>query len=72
MDASKTGAEIAPSLYGIFYEEINHALWDAALVARVHGDGLRALSYTVNDDWAAQRLIALGTDPDMARSAAEQ
>ena len=40
----------------------NHALWDAALVARVHGDGLRALSYTVNDDWAAQRLIALGTD----------
>src|SRR3989344_3921421 len=37
-------------------------LWDAALVARVHGDGLRALSYTVNDDWAAQRLIALGTD----------
>lgn len=25
VDASKTGAEIAPSLYGIFYEEINHA-----------------------------------------------
>jgi hypothetical protein len=23
---------------------------------------MRALSYTVNDDWAAQRLIALGTD----------
>lgn len=41
---------------------LNHALWDAALVGRVHGAGLRALSYTVNDDWAAQRLIALGTD----------
>ena len=37
-------------------------LWDAALVARVHGMGLRALSYTVNDEWAAERLIALGTD----------
>ena len=40
----------------------NHALWDAALVAQVQGDGLRALSYTVNDEWAAQRLIDLGTD----------
>lgn len=40
----------------------NHALWDAATVARVHGAGLRTLSYTVNDDWAAERLIALGTD----------
>lgn len=40
----------------------NHALWDAALVATVHDHGLRALSYTVNDDWAAQRLMALGTD----------
>ena len=41
---------------------LNHALWDAALVARVHGAGLRALSYTVNDEWAAERLIALNTD----------
>jgi glycerophosphoryl diester phosphodiesterase len=40
----------------------NHALWDRALVAQVQGLGLRTLSYTVNDDWAAQRLIALGTD----------
>ncbi|MGJ7529543.1 glycerophosphodiester phosphodiesterase [Variovorax sp. GB1P17] len=40
----------------------NHALWDAAVVAKVHGAGMRALSYTVNDDWAAQRLIDLGTD----------
>ena len=40
----------------------NHALWGAAVVAQVHGAGLRALSYTVNDDWAAQRLIDLGTD----------
>ena len=40
----------------------NHALWDAAVVAQVHGAGMRALSYTVNDEWAAQRLIGLGTD----------
>ena len=40
----------------------NYALWDAATVARVHAAGMRALSYTVNDDWAAQHLIALGTD----------
>ena len=40
----------------------NHALWDAELVERVHGWGMRCLSYTPNDDWAAERLIALGTD----------
>lgn len=39
----------------------HHALWDAATVARVQDAGMRCLSYTVNDDWAAQRLIALGT-----------
>ena len=41
---------------------LNHALWDAALVAKVHGAGLYCSSYTVNDEWAAQRLIGLGTD----------
>ena len=40
----------------------NYALWDAAMVARVHGAGMRCLSYTVNDEWAAQHLLALGTD----------
>jgi glycerophosphoryl diester phosphodiesterase len=40
----------------------NHKLWDADTVAQVHGAGMRALSYTVNDEQAAQRLIALGTD----------
>jgi len=41
---------------------LNHALWDEALVPKVHGAGLRCSSYTVNDQWAAQRLIDLGTD----------
>ncbi len=39
-----------------------HGLWDAATVAAAHAAGLRCLSYTVNDEWAAQRLLQLGTD----------
>ena len=40
----------------------NYALWDATTVAQAKRAGYRCLSYTVNDEWAAQRLIALGTD----------
>lgn len=40
----------------------NHALWDSSTVTQAKSAGFRTLSYTVNDDWAAQRLIALGTD----------
>ena len=40
----------------------NYALWDAATVRAAKSAGFRCLSYTVNDDWAAQRLIDLGTD----------
>ena len=40
----------------------NHALWDAATVGRVQQAGRRTVSYTVNDEWAAERLIDLGTD----------
>ena len=40
----------------------NHALWDAATVQTVQQAGMRALSYTVNDEWAVQRLLDLGTD----------
>ncbi len=40
----------------------NHALWDRASVTQARSSGLRTLSYTVNDEWAAQRLIHLGTD----------
>lgn len=41
---------------------LNHALWNPQLVAKVHNAGLRCSSYTVDDEWAAQRLIDLGTD----------
>jgi glycerophosphoryl diester phosphodiesterase len=40
----------------------NQALWDRVSVAQAKGAGLRTLSYTVNDEWAAQRLLDLGTD----------
>ncbi len=40
----------------------NQALWDKATVAQAKAAGLRCLSYTVNDEWAAERLMALGTD----------
>jgi glycerophosphoryl diester phosphodiesterase len=41
---------------------LNHALWDASTVTQAKSAGLRCLSYTVNDEWVAQRLVALGTD----------
>lgn len=40
----------------------NHALWDQNSVTQAQSAGFRTLSYTVNDEWAAQRLIDLGTD----------
>lgn len=40
----------------------NHALWDTSSVTQAQSAGFRCLSYTVNDEWAAQRLIDLGTD----------
>ncbi len=40
----------------------NHALWDTTSVTQAKSAGFRALSYTVNDEPAAQRLMDLGTD----------
>lgn len=40
----------------------NYALWNPSTVAQVHAAGMKCLSYTVNDDWATQHLLALGTD----------
>jgi glycerophosphoryl diester phosphodiesterase len=40
----------------------NHALWDTASVTQAKSAGFRTLSYTLNDEWAVQRLIDLGTD----------
>lgn len=40
----------------------NHTLMDEALIARLHGEGRRALCYTVNEVSDAKRLLALGID----------
>ena len=40
----------------------HHGLWDSANVALAHGAGLRVLSYTVNDEAHARRLMELDTD----------
>lgn len=40
----------------------NYALWDHHTVAQAKAAGFRTASYTVNDEWAAQYLIDLGTD----------
>ncbi len=40
----------------------DHALWDSASVLQTKSAGFRTLSYTVNDESAAQHLIDLGTD----------
>jgi glycerophosphoryl diester phosphodiesterase len=40
----------------------NYNLMDRALIDTLHGAGLRALVYTVNDPAEAQRLVALGID----------
>jgi glycerophosphoryl diester phosphodiesterase len=40
----------------------NHALWDQSSLTQARSAGFRCLSYTVNDEWAAQRLLDLGTD----------
>jgi glycerophosphoryl diester phosphodiesterase len=40
----------------------NYGLLDAALIERIHGAGMRALCYTVNDPATAQWLLRSGVD----------
>ena len=40
----------------------DQVLWDAGTMATVHGAGMRALAYTVNEPAQADRLWALGID----------
>ncbi len=40
----------------------DQVLWTEALMATVHGAGMRALAYTVNEPTSAARLWALGID----------
>ena len=40
----------------------HHQLWDTSSVTQAKSAGFRCLSFTVNDEASAQRLIDLGTD----------
>lgn len=40
----------------------HYSMWDHASVVAAHQAGLRCLSYTVNDEWMAHRLLDLQTD----------
>ena len=40
----------------------HHRLWDTSSVTQAKSAGFRCLSFTVNDEASAQRLIDLGTD----------
>lgn len=40
----------------------HQALWDTSALTQARSAGFRVLSYTVNDEWAAQRLMNLGMD----------
>ena len=40
----------------------DYPLWDAQLIEQVQAVGMRALSYTGNDEWMAEYLMKLGTD----------
>ena len=62
LDTLWTGWLEAALALGCVAVVCNHALWDASSVTQAKSAGLRLLSYTVNDEWAAQRLIDLGTD----------
>ena len=53
--------EMAQSL-GCVAVVTNYNVMDAALIAQLHGAGMRALCYTVNDPPEARRLVALGID----------
>lgn len=62
LDSLRAGWLEAAQQLGCVAIVCKHTLWDSAVVAHVHGAGMRALSYTVNKEEHAQRLIALGTD----------
>ncbi len=62
MDAHRSGWIEFALQHGCVAAVLNHALWDRSLVTQARAAGLRCLSYTVNDAWAAQRLWDLGTD----------
>ena len=62
LDALRPGWLDEAKALGCVAVVTQHALLDAAVLAAIHGAGLRGLVYTVNDPAEARRLDALGID----------
>ena len=62
LDASTQGWIETALRLGCVAIVCNHGLWTTSTVTQAKSAGFRCLSYTVNDEWAAQRLLDLGTD----------
>lgn len=62
LDALWTGWLDSALSLGCVAVVCKHTLWDEASLAQAKRAGLRCLSYTVNDEATARRLIALGID----------
>jgi glycerophosphoryl diester phosphodiesterase len=62
VDADRTGAIDTALALGCVALITNHALMDAELLTRIHGSGMRALVYTVNEPGRARELLAMGID----------
>ncbi|HEY3635251.1 MAG TPA: glycerophosphodiester phosphodiesterase [Caldimonas sp.] len=62
LDALRRGWLDEADALGCVAVVLDHVLIDAAVLATIHGAGMRALCYTVNDPAEARRLDALGID----------
>ena len=62
LDTLRAGWIESALMLGCVAVVCNYALWDTSTVTQAKSAGFKTLSYTVNDEWAAQRLLALGTD----------
>jgi glycerophosphoryl diester phosphodiesterase len=62
LDALRPGWLDEAKALGCVAVVMHYALLDAAVLAAVHGAGMRGLVYTVNDPAEARRLDALGID----------
>lgn len=62
LDALRDGWIEEAQVLGCVAVVAQHGLLDAAVIARLHAAGLRALAYTVNDPADVQRLLAAHID----------
>jgi glycerophosphoryl diester phosphodiesterase len=62
VDKAREGWFAQAQALGCVAAVTNFRMMDALLIDQLHGAGMRALVYTVNDEIEARRLLALGID----------